>query len=147
MKTGVHYRGIISNDEHSIAAVSIYEDEIMALVSSKEGNFVIGRLQDGTETSKHIAYDDLSVFQHETFSCGTEDSGIGYKRKDLQFEHEVENRDVGDCVRWYIEVDKDIHDNKGGIVGATNYVTGLLNQVITLYANENLTAVVSQIVV
>ena len=147
VKTGVHYRGIITDDERSIAAVSIYENEIMALVSSKEGNIVIGRLQDESETSKHIAYNDLPVFKHQPFTCGTVDSGIGYKRKDIYFGPQMERRDVGDCIRWYIEVDKDIHDNKGGIVGATNYVTGLLNQVITLYANENLTAVVSQIVV
>ncbi len=147
VETGVHYRGIISGDEHSIVALSIYEQEVIALVSSKAGNIVVGRLQDQNGTSKHIAYDDLPVFQGEAFACGTEDSGIGYKRKDLDFHHEIESRDVGDCIRLYIEVDKDIHDNKGGVAGATNYITGLLNQVITLYANENLETVVSQIVV
>ena len=147
VKTGVHYRGIISGDEHSVAAISIYEDEVIGLVSSKEGNIVIGKLQNNGNSSKHIAYDDLSVFQRQAFTCGTDDSGIGYKRKDLDFQYSTESRDVGDCVRLYMEVDKDIHDNKGGVAGATNYVTGLMNQVITLYANESLSAVVSQIVV
>lgn len=99
----------------------------MVLVSFKEGNIVIGRLQDGVGISKYIVYDDFFVFKYEIFFCGMEDSGIGYKCKDFYFEYEIESRDVGDCVCWYIEVDKDIYDNKGGIVGVINYVIGFLN--------------------
>ena len=146
VNAGLHYQGIIHGDDRSIVAISIYPDQVMGLISNEHGNIVLGKTA-GISSTQHIAYRDLSVFEEETFSCGTEDSGIGYKRKDIDFKYSTTSRDVGDCVRLYLEVDKDIHDDKGGVQGATDYVTGLMNQVIVLYANENLQAVVSQIVV
>ena len=139
---GIHYRGIIKGDPTSIAAISIYNNEIMGLISSDNGNLVIGKLKN---QNKHIIYDDFNVITDMGLECGTLDDDIGYKDKDLRFD--ANTRDVGDCIRLYIEVDKDIHDDKGGVTAATNYVSGLLNQVITLYANESIGAVVSQIVV
>jgi hypothetical protein len=145
VNTGLHYRGIIKGDENSVAAISFFGDEVMGLISSSEGNIVIGKLQNQLSDSKHIIYDDFNVITDLGLDCGTIDDGIGYKAKDLEFTEST--KAVGDCIRLYIEVDKDIHDNKGGVTGATNFAAGLLNEVITLYANENIQAVVSQIVV
>jgi hypothetical protein len=142
---GVHYRGIIKGDNSSVAAISIFGDEVMGLISSNDGNLVIGKLQNQSSENKHIIYDDFNVITDIGLECGTEDDGIGYKKKDLEFD--ASTKDIGDCIRLYIEVDKDIHDNKGGVTAASNYAEGLLNQVITLYGNENISSVVSQIVV
>ena len=142
VKHGIHYRGIIKGDPTSLVAMSFYEDQIIGMISSDAGNLVIGKLNNH---DKHIIYDDFNVITDLGLECGTVDDGIGYKAKDLRWDET--NRAPGDCIRLYIEVDKDIHDNKGGVTGATNYVTGLLNQVITLYANENIQSVISQIVV
>ncbi|KAA3630285.1 MAG: hypothetical protein DWQ02_18175, partial [Bacteroidetes bacterium] len=141
---GLHYRGIIKGDNNSIASISIFGDEVMGLISSDQGNLVIGKLQNKLSDSKHIIYDDFAVITDIGLDCGTIDDGIGYKRKDLEFD---ETKATGDCIRLYIEVDNDIHNDKGGVTGATNYITGLMNQVITIYANENIASVVSQIVV
>ena len=145
VQLGAHYRGIVRGDQRSVVAISIYDNEVMGLIATDEGNLVLGKLQGSGWNGEHVIYNDKNVFFDEPFECGTPDDGIGYKRKDLEFD--AETRSVGDCIRLYIEVDKDIHDNKGGVTGATNYVTGLLNEVITLYANESINAVVSQIYV
>ncbi|WP_020538160.1 M12 family metallo-peptidase, partial [Lewinella cohaerens] len=145
VNTGLHYRGIIKGDNNSIAAISIYKDEVKGLISSDEGNLVIGKLQNRTSDQKHIIYDDANVLSDLGIECGTEYDGGVYRDEQLEFDEST--RDVGDCVRFYVEVDKDIHDEKGGTAGATNYVTGLMNQVSTLYANEQIATVVSQIVV
>ncbi|MCB9295393.1 MAG: hypothetical protein H6559_20060 [Lewinellaceae bacterium] len=52
---------------------------------------------------------------------------------------------MSDCVRFYFEVDDDVVSSKGGAAGATNYVTGIYNQVAALYANESINTVVSEI--
>jgi hypothetical protein len=52
-----------------------------------------------------------------------------------------------DCVRLYIEVDNDIVVNKGGEVGATNYITAVYNQLATLYANEQIKTTLHKVVV
>jgi len=141
---GVHYRGIIKGDERSIAAISILDGEVMGLISNDEGNIVLGRLQEASANGKHIAYDDLNVFTRREFTCAMPDDGIGYKRKDLEYKWGGA-RAVGDCIRLYMEADYDIYQDKGS--GTAAYVTGLMNEVITLYANESIASVVSQIVV
>lgn len=144
--TGVHYRGIIKGDERSIVAISILEEEVMGLISSDQGNVVIGQLQNRLANGKHIAYDDLNVFTTREFLCGMPDDGIGYKRKDIEWKWGGA-RSVGDCIRLYMEADYDIYQDKGSVSATSNYVTGVMNQVITLYANESINSVVSQIVV
>ena len=139
---GVHYRGIIKGDQTSIASISIFENEVMGLIASDEGNLVIGKLAGADWNGEHILYDDKEVLNDMHLDCAMPDDGIGYKQKDLEFD---QTKDVGDCIRLYIEVDNDIHNQKGGVTNATNYATGLLNEVITLYANESIAAVVSEI--
>ena len=70
------------------------------------------------------------------------DDGIGYTRD--QLEPQPGTRALSDCVGLYFEVDDDVVTDKGGAAGATNYVTGVYNQVATLYANESINTVVTK---
>lgn len=144
---GIHYRGIVKGDVRSIAALSIFEGELMGLFSSDDmGNLVLGKL-DGAEYTRgeHVLYDDKNILSEMPIDCGTEDDGIGYTRDELA--PTDDGRALTDCVRFYFEVDDDIVSNKGGATGATNYTTGIYNQVATLYDNENINTSVSEIFV
>ena len=140
---GTHYRGIIKGDERSVVAISVYENEVMGLITSDAGNLVLGKLNGPGWNGEHVLYNDRKVLMEKSFECGTLDDGIGYTREELEFNGTW--RDIGDCIRLYIEVDYNIYNLHGGVAGATNHVTGLLNQVITLYNNENIAAAVSEI--
>ena len=142
---GVYYRGMIKGDHHSVAAISVFKEEIRGLIANNDGNLVLGKLAGDNWNGEHIIYKDEEIIKDIGFDCAMPDDGISYKQKDLEFN--AASKDVGDCIRLYIEVDNDIHNQKGGVTEATNFTTGLLNEVITLYANENISAVVSQIVV
>ncbi len=139
---GLYYRGIVEGDPTSVVAISIFNDEIMGLISTDEGNFVLGRIEHDRE-NKHILYNDADLERNSNFECSTIDDGLGYT--DEQLKPMVQGRDVGDCVRIYIEIDDDIVTDKGGATPATNYITGLFNQSFVLYANEQLTLTISQI--
>ncbi|MDX1940323.1 MAG: zinc-dependent metalloprotease [Saprospiraceae bacterium] len=143
---GVHYRGIVKGDPASLAAISIFDGEVMGILSSAStGNLVIGKLNESASEKKHIVYNDNAVFERETFLCGTADEGAGYAPEDLL---PNASREGAGCVRIYFEVDNDIYQNKGGTTeGVTNYVTGIFNQVATLYANDNVSVVISEIYV
>lgn len=143
VEMGVHYRGIIKDDPHSVVAISIFEEEVMGLIADNSGNYVLGKLQGSSWNGEHILYDDRTVLADHHLDCGTADDGVGYKAKDLEFDYA--EKAVGDCIRLYIEVDNDIHNQKGGVTQASNYAAGLLNEVITLYANESISSVVSEI--
>ena len=137
--SGLFYNGIVSGDLHSLASVSIFEDEIMVFIHKGVLNTVIGKLKD---SKVHIAYNDNDLTQDFELDCSTEDDGEGYSKEMLSFD---ETRTVGDCIRVYYEIDDDIVSNKGGVTGATNYLVGLMNETITLYANDGITMVISEI--
>jgi len=138
-----HFRGIVKGQEGSLVALSYADGKMMGFISSPRigGNIAIEAT--GGE-GYHVAYytGDLSDFQH--FHCGTEDSGIGFSRDELTFQ--TESRSSSTCVRIYLEVDYDIYLSKGAsILAAGNYISGLYNQVATLFAAEQIKIVVSEI--
>lgn len=133
---GAHYRGIVKGDPGSVVALSFFEGEVMGLISTPDaGNLVLGKNQQGRSPEEYILYNDQDVLREMPFDCATSDDAPDYRPEQLQ--PVVGERGPGDCVQVYLEVDYDVVQSKGGINGATNYITGLFNQVATLYANEN----------
>ena len=142
---GKHYRGIVKGQNNSLVAISVFNEEVMGFISQEraKGNLVLGRLDDNS--GDHILYEDSDLMEHFNFECGTVDSMDPYEKEEI-FNHSGV-RALTDCVGMYFEVDYDIFLNKGSVANATNYVTGLFNQVSTLYANENINTNISQILV
>ena len=140
---GKYYNGVISNDPNSVVSISIFENEVMGFISNSNGNYVIGKLKD-TKGNKHIIYNDADLVNPIDFDCYTENDGYVYSMEELTFDGGG-NKTVGDCIRVYIEIDDGIVTDKGGAVGATNYVTGLFNEVITLYENDGINMVINEI--
>ncbi len=138
-KPGKHYRGIVKGEPGSLAAISIFDNELMGLISTDKGNLVIGKMNDGS--NRHIIYYDRDIIDPVLPECHTEDDGHAYHPSQLA---DSGNRALHDCVGIYVEVDKDIYDDKGGTTGAANYVTGLFNQSFTLYLNESITMTISE---
>ena len=139
---GLHYMGIVEGDPTSLVAVSVYRDQVMAMIATDEGNLVIGRIN-GDVDNNHIIYNDRDLEADLSFECGMEDDGLEYTQEQLSAAQN--NRDVNDCVRIYIEINDDIVTAKGGVVPATDYITGLFNQSFILFTNEQLTLNISEI--
>ena len=139
---GVHYKGVVEGDPSSLVAVSVFNNEVMALISTDHGNMILGRIDNDRE-SRHILYAENDLDKNSGFECSTPDDGFGYTEEDLK--PQAAGRDAGDCVRVYIEIDDDIVTQKGGATPATNYITGLFNQSIVLYSNESVNMTISEI--
>ena len=45
----VHYRGSIDNDLHSIAAITFSNHETMGLISNRDGNYVLGKIENDVD--------------------------------------------------------------------------------------------------
>lgn len=142
---GAHYRGIIKGNPKSLVAFSFFEDEVMGLISSSGGNLVLGKMKGDNPKSEHILYKDNDVFQNQEWDCSASDDGPDYTMEQLQPGVHLPSADP--CVGVYFEVDFDIYHNRGGVVETTNYVTGLFNQVATLYANDGIDVYISEIMV
>jgi hypothetical protein len=141
---GVHYRGVIEGYESSVAAISLFEGQVMGLFSAPElGNLVLGALEDARYSGQYIIYDDKEVLAQLDFDCQASDEGPDYTRE--QLEAPVDSRSLDDCVGVYLEIDHDVFQSKGGVDGTTAYMTGLFNQVVTLYANESINMRMSEL--
>ena len=130
----VHYRGMIMNDNASVAAVSFAKGEVMGLFSNSKGNFVLGKMEN-KETDIHILYNDQDLVAAPSFSCGTNTAAVPENHsKDF----EANKSSSIKCVNWYWETDVDIYNNKGSVANVTTYMNGIFNQVSTLYANDGM---------
>lgn len=145
---GLHYRGIVKGDPASLVAISIFEEEVTGLISTpSEGNLVLGKLkEDKSNKTQYLLYNDKDLVASRGAFCDTEDAPQGYTRDDITFSVD-DSKTVGDCVRIYFEVDHDVYQDKGGTAGAVNYITAVFNEAATLYANENVSLVISEVFV
>lgn len=131
LPAGAHYRGRVQGDAHSIAGLSIFRGELMAIISDAGGTLVLGRLGEAPE-GVHIVYREQDLLMKNPMTCDVQDGGVQLHPDDLQ-----ENGDRSlRCVKFYWEVDYPIFQNKGSVAAATNYVTGLFNQSAILFAND-----------
>ena len=143
-QNGKHYRGVVRGAQSSAVAISIFDNHVMGLITSNriQGNLVLGKLADN---DAHILYADNTIMDKMPFECGTDDSYEPYQQEEL--ETTAGERALSDCVRLYLEVDYDIYQDKGSTSATTDYVTGLFNQVSTMYANENINTSLSPLVI
>ncbi|HJW31303.1 MAG TPA: GEVED domain-containing protein [Saprospiraceae bacterium] len=139
---GLHYKGVVEGIPNSLVAISIFDNQIMGFIALDHQNLVLGPIQND-RNNQHILYDDQDLPKKPMFECSTPDNGIGYTDDELNYH--AQSRDVGDCVRVYIEIDNDIVVQKGGVAPATSYITGLFNQAIVLYNNESVNMMINEI--
>jgi len=144
---GVYYRGTVKGMSGSVVAVSVFKDEIIGVATTPDkGNLVLGRLQNESNQDQYILYSDLNLKQPSPFTCGAE-MPLDYTEKMREYLSEAAKPTADKCVKVYIECDYLTHQSKGGVTGATNYVTAIFNNLATLYANESITTSISQVYV
>jgi Metallo-peptidase family M12/Secretion system C-terminal sorting domain/Reprolysin family propeptide len=139
---GKHYRGVINGDDNSLVAISFFENEIMGLVATNEGNYVIGKL-DNNDQSTHIIYNDKDMNITPENECATIDDN---ESAPDPHDNNMMEKTVK-CVRFYWEVNYSIYQNKGSVLNATNYVTGLFNQSAIIYTNDGISTTLSEVFV
>lgn len=139
----VHYRGIVRGSAGHIAAVSIFDGEVMALVSDDRGSWVLGRFSDAPR-GLHVLYRDNDLLITNPLDCHVEDDGRSYRLDEVQLQ---EGDRTLRCVRYYWEVNYDLFQNKGNVPNTVNYVTGLFNQSAILFDNDGIDVTLSEVFV
>lgn len=145
---GIAYRGMVKGNPNSMASVSVFEDRIQALITDHNGNYVLGKMEDGSEN--YILYNDQKLNIENNFVCGVTDDltppTTPFTKEDAP--PIPSGFFPGDCVEIYIECDNAMFNSQGGnVTNVNNFVFALMNEVGTLYANENITISVSEIFV
>ncbi|MCC6280593.1 MAG: T9SS type A sorting domain-containing protein [Saprospiraceae bacterium] len=143
-ETGLHYRGRIAGESNSLAAFSFFPNEVMGMLSDdRHGDRVLGRIDIQGNVHNYILYADANLKAKNAFSC----EAIEVDNHGHDDAQSSDIPEVNGCVRVYIEADNELFINKGTVANTTNYLTGLFNQVATLYANETISTQISTIFV
>src|SRR5215213_3558464 len=142
---GVHYWGMVKGIENSLAAISIFKDEVIGSFSSpQDGNFVLGKLAGGNPQRDHILYAEKDLTSTIPVSCDMPDDTSAFSPEQA---NESSIQGVTKCVKVFIEADFDLFQNKGSVDATVNYMTGVFNQSAALYNNEGIPISISQIFV
>ena len=135
----IHYRGIIKNNNASLVALSFFENKISGIISSPDiGNIVIAPLK---SSSIHVIYNDNDLLIPNLISCATIDEetiiSMPYGPADVV--------EISPCVRVFIEADFEMFEEEGGTVQTADQIVGLFNVSSTIFFNEGITAIISEI--
>ena len=136
---GHYYRGVVEGDPGSMVAISVFENEIIGMVS-----------QDGiSKVLRPSEKDNLYLFSMDHDRTSTRDfSCEALDHPEMKgAPQQGQATEEAKCVKVYIECDYALYQNKGGTTGTVNWITAVFNNVATLYANENITTVISEIFV
>jgi len=145
--TGYFYHGIVKGDLGSLAALSVFGDEVRLLVADEAGNYVLGALgpADEKKSSNYIFYNDRKLKVKHPFECHIPENAFSKGMNRLPLE-KASPADVGDCVGIYFECDFAMYNAFGSNAGrVTNYVLGLFNEVEIMYRAEQISVELSQI--
>lgn len=140
---GVYYRGVIQGMDGSIAAVSFLNGEVIGMFSGPRiGNYTLGALGNANPDRTHILYKDSNLRRSSSLECHTSDDGGGYTSEEL-LPSSPGSRNTPPTITVFYEVDFDIFTSEGA--GTAAFITAEFNEVATLFANEDLTYLISEI--
>ena len=154
---GLHYQGTLSGEPDSYVAVSIFPDHVMGLINSPTyGELVLGPLGDQPAGSTdHILYKSNDLMGLNPAGCALDDSQRGPTKPgkvhlaDFDTTAQPEWMDAAaptkavPTVDFYYEGAADITSNKGSQSAAVSWITGLGNQVKTVFANDGVPTTIS----
>lgn len=148
---GRYYRGIVKGDPHSWAAISIFDNEVIGIIATDEGNYVIGRLEQ--QWKDYVVYNDHNMRVKNPFRCATADTPLPasyFDRLSAEppaslFDAQAVPTTCGNLVEYYFHADYALYQNKGSnTTTVLNYVSGFFNAVAALYQNEAINVQISE---
>jgi hypothetical protein len=127
-----------ATDKNNFAAITIFKNEIIGVMSDGKTNFTIGKIGgNDIDKDKHIIYSDKDIDFNIFPSCKvTENSTVA--EQELQTVTTARTG-VGCTLDMYIEASYQTYLSKGSnTVNVFNYVTGIFNIVQLIYKKEQI---------
>ncbi len=149
---GIHYAGRIRGNAESVASLSFFRNFVMGVISTSEGNLVLGSLNDdnGRPTGEYVFYNDAEMLSHSGFTCGVEGREDYFARP---FTESLNSSEVPDNpqrlpVKVYFEADYQTYLDRGSnISNVANFISGFFNSVQAIYQAEGIPTAVSSVAV
>jgi hypothetical protein len=150
IEKGRHFGGNVEGYSQSFASMSAYTHQIAILYSGPWGNIVVAPLEteEGNFSDVYVAYNDKDLKVKNDFVCHTPDDEV--EIESWQDDSNGNSRSNNTCrqIRVYMEAShKTYQDRSSSVSNVQTFFTNFFNQVATLYNNEQITTVISEIFV
>ncbi|MCC7244254.1 MAG: T9SS type A sorting domain-containing protein [Saprospiraceae bacterium] len=148
---GLHYKGKIAGAAQSLVAISIFEDQIMGVISDAQSNINLGRVNtDAARASNmYVMFRDKELVNPQGFACGTPDDPDVNLPVDIARSADFTPNDlpVNSCpIRVFLDCDYSLYLTNGGNTSATmNMATANFNVSKIIFSNENVAIEISEI--
>ena len=130
---GIYYSGkVVGHEDHCFASISIFNNEVMAVVSFGDDNYNLGPTGQ-MPGENYVFYKDNDLINKPSFECGVDD----YVPPPSHDEYPPEGNRSPTCqrVKMYIEADFELYQSFGSNTANTaNYVTAIFASMSTLYS-------------
>ena len=146
---GIYYKGIVQNEPNSLAAISVFENFIIGVISiPKIGSIILGKIDDA-KSNAYLLYQENNLLIHPEITCGANE--IEWLPNMVEHIKEINSfataKSNDKCIRVYLECDYEMFSEHGSVGSTVDHVIGLFNVVSLIYQNENLTTQISEIFV
>ncbi len=147
---GIYYQGFIKGHEKSLAAISIFENDVTGILSDNISNYELGKITDGKNSEDYIFFADNNLKVSTTFNCDVDkhESKLLHEFKQAKINIEKLSGSMGarDSVKIYYECDNAMWlDNNSNYNDLLAKVTSMHNAIQTIYSNEQIPFLISQI--
>jgi len=134
---GIHYWGIVKDDDRSLTTISFFNDEMTGLINLNGEQYTLGKV---AESDYHILYKNSDLNYTPDFSC----EAIPVNNTDVIIDTTPVEKSMMNCVRIHVEADYSLYQDRGSsIPNTTNYINGVFAEVAILYANESISIQIS----
>ena len=146
----LHYKGNISGQPGSFAAISILNEEIIAVLADNKGNINIGlvKSEDAVEKNTHIIFRESAIKAPNPFACANESLQNVPANPLPQFQAPAATGAVvnTEAIDVYFEADYSCYQGNGSnVTNTVNWVSAMFNVVNTLYENDSVFTQISGI--
>ena len=156
-KQGLYYKGIIKGDNKSVAAVSIFNNNVIGIISNCTGNFVLGKVDNKPNgaSEEYIYYKESDLKVKNKFECRVNDYDEKISKttqKAIQNVARIKenNPDFVNSVlpiRVYFEADYAMYQKYNQDPSVYDVLTALFNFIQVLYQNEQIPIELSEVAV
>lgn len=144
MNEGRYYYGVIENGTRTMAAISIFENEISGIITDETGNWNLG--QHKTRTSDYVFFNDHTFQLPIAFSCSTEDEAVTEKKNGGGGNNTFATEVKGNCVKIFFDCATTFYQTAGSnSTNVTNHVNSVFNVMQTIYNNDSISVVIASI--
>ncbi len=144
MNEGRYYKGTIEGVPASMAAVSVFENEIYGIISDEEGNWNLGKKKDDQDT--YVYFNDRTFRLPVEFSCETADEDPSVNRNINGTVAPFGTQVLGNCAKIFFDCSYTYYQSAGNSTSnVTNYTNSIFNVMNTIYGNDSIAIAISAI--